>query len=65
MDYGVRKSNVATLDDDVRRITEPYQICRAQVGESLTCAHCGRVVEFTYRAVCGQCFLAGHEARLS
>lgn len=55
--------SVSSLDEEVRSILLKFQVRRARVGETLACSACGRAVEFTYRTVCGKCYLAGREGR--
>lgn len=47
------------VDDESRRIMFVSQIYRAGEGELLACSICGRTVSYTYRTVCGACYLAG------
>jgi len=54
-----------TLDEQVKKVAAPYQVRRAGEGELLACSLCGRSVEFTYRTVCGACYLAGRVGRTS
>lgn len=52
-----------SLDEQVREIVAPFQIVCARPGKLLTCEACGSQVEYTYRKVCGHCFLQGKRPR--
>jgi hypothetical protein len=54
-----------SLNEQVKKIVAPYQVRRAGEGELLACSLCGRPVSFTYRTVCGTCFLEGRVGRTS
>jgi hypothetical protein len=62
--FGIQATSLS-LDEQVRAAVTTLQVRRAQEGELLACSLCGRVVDFTYRTVCGRCFLAGKEGRSS
>jgi hypothetical protein len=64
-DIVVIESLSPTLDEQVKKVAAPYQVRRAGEGELLACSLCGRSVEFTYRTVCGACYLAGRVGRTS
>jgi hypothetical protein len=52
-------------DEALRRIMFVSQVRRAGDGELLACSICGRTVSYTYRTVCGACYLAGKAGEAS
>lgn len=55
-------NSLLSLDEKIQKIVSPFRIRRTEDGVILTCANCGSSTEFTYREVCGNCFLSGHSA---
>jgi hypothetical protein len=55
----------SSLDAELRRIMFVFQVRRAGKGELLACSLCGRTVSYTYRTVCGVCYLAGRVGQTS
>jgi hypothetical protein len=53
------------LEAELLEVTSSLQVRRAREGEPMACSLCGRTVSFTYRTVCGECFLSGRVGRTS
>lgn len=56
---------MSELDDVIVKILAPFQIVVVSPGEILCCAYCGVAVNYTYRRLCGRCFLQGRTPKIN